>query len=82
MIKDKPLYQITKFKEFAQWQFRLGNVNEAFCCHTLTENGCHFHSHMGVCQSPVGAVAHQPTLVPLSSMTLGRLELGLVRSDI
>lgn len=40
-----------------------------------TENGCHFHSHLGVCQSPVGAVTHWPDARFLSSVTLERFDV-------
>ncbi len=46
------------------------------CHQSDTENGCHFHSYLGVCQSPVGAVTHRPNACSLSSVTPERYEFG------
>lgn len=42
-----------------------------------TENGCRFHSHLGVCQSPVGAVTCRPNTCSLSPVTPERFEVGM-----
>lgn len=74
-ITNPPLK--TSQKQQFKWQI----VSRAFCCRhqcVTHKNGCHFHSHLGVCQSHLSAVAHQPNACSCSSVSLERFQVGLV----